>query len=63
MAIREVEFKRPVYVGDIVSCYATVVRIGTTSITVRVRVVAHNPRQVEKWREVTVAELVYVHVT
>lgn len=61
-AIREVEFKRPVRVGDIVSCYANVVRVGTTSITTRVRVVAHNPQNVEDWREVTVAELVYVNL-
>lgn len=61
-AVRGVEFKRPVRVGDIVSCYASVVRVGNTSITVRVRVVAHDPRNVTNWREVTVAELVYVNL-
>jgi acyl-CoA thioesterase YciA len=29
-------FHRPVYVGDLVSCYAKVVRIGRSSITVQV---------------------------
>lgn len=58
----EVVFHAPVFVGDIVSFYARVVRIGTTSITVKVVVEA------ERWREagpavkVTEAEIVYVNV-
>lgn len=62
VSMHEVEFKRPVNVGDIVSCYATPVRVGTTSITVRVRVIAHVPTQANQWREVTVAEVVYVNL-
>lgn len=42
-AMREVEFHAPVFVGDIVSFYTETVRIGRTSITVRVRVEA------ERW--------------
>jgi acyl-CoA thioesterase YciA len=42
-AMREVEFHEPVYLGDIVSFYTETVRIGRTSITVRVVVEA------ERW--------------
>jgi acyl-CoA thioesterase YciA len=42
-AIRAVEFHEPVYLGDIVSFYTETVRVGRTSITVRVIVEA------ERW--------------
>jgi acyl-CoA thioesterase YciA len=42
-AMREVEFHEPVYVGDIVGFYTETVRIGRTSVTVRVEVEA------ERW--------------
>ena len=42
-AMHEVEFHEPVYVGDVVSFYAETVRVGRTSITVRVLVEA------ERW--------------
>ena len=42
-AMREVEFHEPVFVGDIVSFYTEIVRLGRTSITVRVTVEA------ERW--------------
>lgn len=61
VAVREVVFKEPVHVGDIVSLYAEVTHRGRTSLTIRVRVEAHEPiggRTVE----VTVAELVYVQI-
>ncbi len=61
VAVREVVFKAPVHVGDIVSCYAQVVRRGKTSLTVCVRVLAEDP-VARDCVEVTSAELVYVHV-
>jgi acyl-CoA thioesterase YciA len=42
-AMREVEFHEPVFLGDIVSFYTETVRVGRTSITVRVTVEA------ERW--------------
>ncbi len=42
-AMREVEFHEPVFVGDIVSFYTETVRVGRTSVTVRVLVEA------ERW--------------
>ena len=58
----EVVFHQPVLVGDVVSFYATVTRIGNTSITVHVNVEA------ERWLEagvgvkVTEADIVYVNL-
>lgn len=65
VAIREVEFKEPVHVGDLVTCMARVIRRGRTSITASVRVTAQSAvAQAEQTpeREVTVAEVVYVQV-
>jgi acyl-CoA thioesterase YciA len=39
-AMREVEFHEPVFVGDIISFYTQLVRVGRTSVTVRVTVEA-----------------------
>ncbi len=61
VAIREVVFKSPVQVGDIVSCYTRLTRRGKTSLTVQVRVFAEDPVARDNV-EVTTAELVYVHV-
>jgi acyl-CoA thioesterase YciA len=36
VAIDAMSFRKPVYVGDVVSVYADLIRIGTTSITVHV---------------------------
>ncbi len=60
-AMREVVFVAPVYVGDLVSFYTKTKRIGTTSITVLVEVVAERRTSGERVR-VTQAEVVYVRV-
>jgi acyl-CoA thioesterase YciA len=62
VAMHEVEFKQPVMVGDLVSCYSRVTRVGRTSITVDVRVVAHRQADPEAAVDVTQATVVYVHV-
>ena len=63
VAMREVIFHQPVFVGDLVSFYAETIRTGTTSITVRVVVEAerHGGTTRERVR-VTEAEVVYVAV-
>jgi acyl-CoA thioesterase YciA len=38
VAVNEIEFHSPVLVGDLVSCYARVVRTGTTSLATKVEV-------------------------
>jgi len=62
-ALREVEFHEPVYVGDIVSFFTETVRVGRTSITVRVLVEAERWGQGQGERvNVTEAEVVLVAV-
>ncbi|MEK6282693.1 MAG: hotdog domain-containing protein [Acidobacteriota bacterium] len=62
VAMREVIFHKPVFVGDLVSFYAETVRIGTTSITVRVIVEAERVGTGAEEVRVTEAEVVYVAV-
>src|SRR4029079_19195307 len=61
-AMRGVEFIAPVYVGDVVSFYTSIVRRGTTSITVKVSVEAERARDPRQRVKVTEAEVVYVSV-
>ena len=62
VAMREVVFKRPVFVGDLVSFYTRIVRKGRTSITVRVDVEAERAGAPGKRFPVTHAEVIYVAV-
>ena len=62
VAMREVVFHEPVFVGDLVSFYATTVRVGTTSLTVRVVVEAERYGGTSERIKVTEAEVVYVAV-
>jgi acyl-CoA thioesterase YciA len=59
VALNRVEFLRPVLVGDVVRFITRVARIGTTSITMYIRVEAERGREVIL---VTEAEAVYVGV-
>ena len=61
-AMREVAFIAPVYVGDVVSFYTTVVREGTTSVTVQVAVEAERNQEPRHTVAVTEAEVIYVAV-
>jgi acyl-CoA thioesterase YciA len=62
VAMREVEFHEPVFVGDLVSFYCETLRIGRTSITVKVVVEAQRARTPSETVTVTQAEVVYVNV-
>jgi len=62
VAMHEVKFIAPVFVGDLVSFYTETVKIGTTSITVRVTVDARRSRAPHDTVRVTQAEVVYVAV-
>ena len=60
VAVNSFQFKQPVYIGDLVSFYADILRVGTTSITVSVDVYAQrNPIDVETVK-VTEATLTFV---
>jgi acyl-CoA thioesterase YciA len=62
VAMREVIFHKPVFVGDLVSFYAETVSIGTTSITIRVVVETERVGASKEQVRVTEAEVVYVAV-
>jgi acyl-CoA thioesterase YciA len=62
VAMHEVKFIAPVLVGDLVSFYTETLRIGRTSITVRVTVDARRARPPHEVVRVTQAEVVYVAV-
>ena len=64
VAVTSMEFHKPVFVGDLVSCFADIMKTGTTSITVHIDVFA------QRWRanrmqtfKVTEAVMVYVALT
>jgi acyl-CoA thioesterase YciA len=62
VAVNSFVFKQPVFVGDLVSFYAEVVRVGRTSITVDVEVYAQRRPEREETVKVTEATLTYVAV-
>ncbi len=59
VAVDGMEFHQPVYVGDLVSCYAEVGRVGRTSIAVKVETLARRRRGGETVK-VTEGTFVYV---
>ncbi|MCY2988202.1 MAG: acyl-CoA thioesterase [Planctomycetota bacterium] len=59
VGMKSIEFHRPVWVGDIVSFYTEVVRIGRTSITMHVSVETERD---ENTIQLTEAEVTYVAV-
>ncbi len=62
VAVNEFIFKQPVRVGDILSFFAEVTRIGNTSITVSVEVYAERFRAQGQFVKVTQASLTYVAI-
>lgn len=62
VAMTGVEFKKPVYVGDVLSFHTTVTRVGRTSITIHVGVSAERFTAPATVVPVTEATLVYVAV-
>jgi len=62
VAMREVIFHAPVFVGDLVSFYSETLKVGTTSITTRVVVEAERYGSPGESARVTEAEVVYVAV-
>ncbi len=62
VAMDQVQFKQPVFIGDLLSFYTTVVRRGRTSIRVKVSVEAERYRETGKMVPVTEAELVFVAI-
>jgi acyl-CoA thioesterase YciA len=62
VAVNEFVFKQPVRVGDILSFFSVVTRIGRTSVTVKVEVFAERFRSQGKYIKVTEASVTYVAI-
>ena len=60
VAVNSIEFHEPVFIGDLISCYAEVIKTGSTSITVKVEVYAERHPSNKQTVKVTEAELIYV---
>jgi acyl-CoA thioesterase YciA len=62
VAVNSFLFKQPVFVGDLLSFYARIIKTGTTSVTVNVEVYAERNRLQAEIVKVTEATLTYVKV-
>jgi acyl-CoA thioesterase YciA len=62
VAVNEFVFKQPVSVGDLLSFYAYVVRVGNTSVTVKIDVYAERNPAAPRVVKVTEAVFTYVAV-
>jgi acyl-CoA thioesterase YciA len=62
IAVNSFVFKQPIFVGDVVSFYTRIVKVGTTSITVEVEVYAQRNPAKPTCVKVTEATLTYVAV-
>ena len=61
VAVTSMEFHKPVFVGDVISCFVKIIKVGNTSITTQVEVFAQRRRGAEvQCVKVTEAVLVYV---
>ena len=62
VAVNEFVFKQPVRLGDLLSFYSKLVRVGRTSVTVRVEVFAERILSQGDYLKVTEATLTYVAI-
>jgi len=62
VAVKEFVFKQPVWIGDLLSFYVDVERVGNTSVTVKVEVYAERGPADLKVVKVTDATLTYVAI-
>ena len=62
VAVNEFVFKQPVRLGDILSFYSSLTRIGRTSVTVKVEVYAERFSAQGQYVKVTEASLTYVAI-
>lgn len=62
VAVNSFVFKQPIFVGDVVSFYAKILKVGNTSITVDVEVYAQRDPANPTCVKVTEATLTYVAV-
>lgn len=60
VSVNAFTFRQPVFIGDLLSFYAHIVKVGNTSITVNVEVYAERNLQQSEFVKVTEATLTYV---
>ncbi len=62
VAVDSLQFHQPVFVGDLVSCYAEILKVGRSSIRVRIQVFVERDREDVQYIKVTEGEIVYVAI-
>jgi acyl-CoA thioesterase YciA len=62
VAVDSFQFRQPVFVGDLISCYAMITRVGRTSLTINVKAFAERQQENHEILLVTEADLTYVAV-
>ncbi|UCC56717.1 MAG: acyl-CoA thioesterase [Gammaproteobacteria bacterium] len=62
VAVNSFLFKHPVFVGDLISCYGKITKVGRTSLTVHVRAFAERLGRQHECIQVTEADVTYVAV-
>jgi acyl-CoA thioesterase YciA len=62
VAVHEFQFLSPVYVGDLVSCYAEFEHEGRTSVRIKVDVYSERERDPSSVKQVASASITYVAV-
>ena len=62
VAVNQFVFKQPVRVGDLLSFFSRITRVGNTSITVQVEVFAERRHAASRYVKVTEASLTYVAI-
>ncbi len=62
VAMDSITFKLPVFVGDILSCYAKLIRVGTTSISIHIEAWVTRMFADERRIKVTEGDITYVKI-
>ncbi|RMF06212.1 MAG: acyl-CoA thioesterase [Candidatus Neomarinimicrobiota bacterium] len=62
VAMDSITFKHPVFVGDTLACYASLIRIGRTSITVHIEAWASRIYEADRRIMVTEGDITYVKI-
>ena len=62
VAVDKIEFHRPVAIGDVVSCYAEIIRTGRTSLATKVEVWVRRRVETDQFK-VTEGEFTYVAIS
>lgn len=62
VAVNEFRFLQPVYVGDLISLYTRLIKIGTTSIRIHVTAFAERNRGKDECHKAAEAEITYVAI-